>query len=87
MLVSAFLGWGLFHRTRERRTPSSNTKPLLNFEDKKHTAMKVDSDFFTKYSEGYTNPSFFFLSQLLELKTILSFHYQHQIMLYGAKLV
>lgn len=30
LFVSAFLGWGLFHRTRERRTPSSIMEPLLN---------------------------------------------------------
>lgn len=53
VLVSAFFGWGLFHRTRERRRiPASNMKPLLNFEDEKLTTLKVDSDFFfsSKYS-------------------------------------
>ncbi|PON66253.1 Niemann-Pick C type protein [Parasponia andersonii] len=30
LLVSAFLGWGFSHRTRERRTPSSSVEPLLN---------------------------------------------------------
>ncbi|CAM8904452.1 unnamed protein product [Rhodiola kirilowii] len=29
VLVSLFFGWGLFHRTSERRTLSSTTKPLL----------------------------------------------------------
>ncbi|KAA8535924.1 hypothetical protein F0562_028402 [Nyssa sinensis] len=32
ILVSAFFGWGLFHRTKERR-PTSSMKPLLNFVD------------------------------------------------------
>ncbi|XP_034681127.1 NPC intracellular cholesterol transporter 1 [Vitis riparia] len=42
VLVSAFFGWGLFHRTRERRRiPASNMKPLLNFEDEKLTTLKV----------------------------------------------
>uniref|UniRef100_A0A2N9H7B2 SSD domain-containing protein n=1 Tax=Fagus sylvatica TaxID=28930 RepID=A0A2N9H7B2_FAGSY len=31
-LVSMFLGWGLFHRTRERN-PRSRTKPFLNVSD------------------------------------------------------
>ncbi|XP_024031369.1 Niemann-Pick C1 protein [Morus notabilis] len=30
LFVSAFLGWGVFRRTRERRTPSSGMEPLLN---------------------------------------------------------
>ncbi|XP_059634533.1 uncharacterized protein LOC132276909 [Cornus florida] len=32
ILVSVFLGWGLFHRTRER-IPASRTKPFLNVMD------------------------------------------------------
>ncbi|XP_057966308.1 uncharacterized protein LOC131156550 [Malania oleifera] len=33
ILVCAFFGWGLFHRTRERRRPASTMKPLLNIMD------------------------------------------------------
>lgn len=30
LLISAFFGWGLFHRTRERRRAESSNEPLLN---------------------------------------------------------
>ncbi|KAH7518258.1 hypothetical protein FEM48_Zijuj09G0152400 [Ziziphus jujuba var. spinosa] len=30
ILVSAFFGWGLFHRTSERRRPTASMEPLLN---------------------------------------------------------
>ncbi|KAM3743656.1 hypothetical protein ACB098_07G163400 [Castanea mollissima] len=33
VLVSAFLGWGLFHQTRERRNRPSSMEPLLNVAD------------------------------------------------------
>ncbi|KAK3010810.1 hypothetical protein RJ639_011494, partial [Escallonia herrerae] len=33
ILVSAFFGWGFFHRTGERRRSASSMKPLLNFAD------------------------------------------------------
>ncbi|KAF8410301.1 hypothetical protein HHK36_002827 [Tetracentron sinense] len=33
VLVSAFFGWGLFHRKSERRSPASRMKPLLNARD------------------------------------------------------
>ncbi|KAF8405540.1 hypothetical protein HHK36_010447 [Tetracentron sinense] len=33
VLVSAFFGWGVFHRTRERRSPASRMRPLLNVMD------------------------------------------------------
>ncbi|XP_059647380.1 uncharacterized protein LOC132293774 isoform X2 [Cornus florida] len=33
ILVSAFFGWGLFHRTKERRRAASTMKPLLEYKD------------------------------------------------------
>lgn len=30
LLISAFFGWGLFHRTSERRRVESSKEPLLN---------------------------------------------------------
>ncbi|KAJ8618328.1 hypothetical protein MRB53_014514 [Persea americana] len=33
VLVTAFFGWGLLHRTRERKGPSPRMKPLLNVKD------------------------------------------------------
>ena len=33
VLVCAFFGWGLFHKTRERRNRPSSMEPLLNVAD------------------------------------------------------
>ena len=55
-------------------------KPLLNFEDEKLTTLKVDSDFFFFFFLNIRIPAPtppLFLSQLLALKTIQCFHYQH----------
>ena len=53
-------------------------KPLLNFEDEKLTTLKVDSDFFFFLNIRIPAPTPpLFLSQLLALKTIQCFHYQH----------
>ncbi|XP_077219940.1 uncharacterized protein LOC143854074 isoform X2 [Tasmannia lanceolata] len=46
LLVSAFFGWGLFHRTTGRRSSSSRRKPLLNvkYESELHSVNKQKDD-------------------------------------------
>lgn len=72
VLVSTFLGWALFHRTRERRAAAS-TEPLLNFTDEGETDSssiqkdgKVDKNFFSLVLIGLLNILVtFFLSNIL----------------------